>query len=522
MYKLAIIDDEPMIRKGLRTIIDWASLDIGVCGESDNGIDGLALCLREAPDAAIVDIKMPGMDGLELIEEARRRGLRTDFIVLSGFSEFAYAQKATEFGVRCYLLKPIQSNQLLEKATQLRQEWEERDRIRLRMEASAALLMEKGLQRLLEEEAMLEKMHEPDVALFAERLGLPWNRYRIALIGTEKGDWESSERQWLQDKIEGWLKPNGKGAVAFVQPNLVALTEEADASVLFRDGLASECERRGLDIVVSLGPTRTDIADIPDSFRVANRRMKEKFLHARSGCVIVPSSLDERNNAVSVLPLERRADELAKRIASGSAAALSDAVCDLEIAMLRSGWTEIAVKSDMAAVYWATIRKLASIDDRVLAVAPSLQRFAEALETCRTLSAAFELLIKEWKFVLEHWGQWRKTEGFVKVLEYVSSHCGAGLTLEMLADQFHYNSSYLGKLFKAKTGRSFNAYVDELRMERAKQLLSGGAKVYEVAEAVGYANVDYFHTKFKKIVGESPSAYREKWRYREPAEPENR
>lgn len=521
MYKLAIIDDEPMIRKGLQTIIDWASLGISLCGESDNGMDGLALCRREEPDVAIVDIKMPGMDGLQLIEAGRKLGLRTDFIVLSGFSEFAYAQKATEFGVRCYLLKPIQSDQLLSKVLELRQEWEERSRMRLRVEASAALLVENVLQKLCEEEAALATIPESDAALFAERLALPWNRYQIALIGTEKGSWTLTERQWLQDQIESWLALQGKGAVAFVQPNLVVLTEEADAAAWLRDDLAPACAGRGLEIAVSVGPERTGLAELHGAYREASTRMKEKFLHARMGCLIVPRTFAGPRNAASLLPLEQRGNGLAKRIASGSAASLSEAIDNLEAAMLLSGWTELAMKADIAATYWAAVRKLASIDSHVSAIAPPLQQFAEMLERCHTLNAACEQLLGVLSQIMEQWGQRRKYEGFAEVLEYVSRHFGAGLTLESLAETFHYNSSYLGKLFKARTGRSFNAYLDELRIERAKQLLSGGAKVYEVAAEVGYANVNYFHAKFKKLAGESPSAYREKWRYREPAEKED-
>ena len=83
------------------------------------------------------------------------------------------------------------------------------------------------------------------------------------------------------------------------------------------------------------------------------------------------------------------------------------------------------------------------------------------------------------------------------------------IKLETIAPLFGYNSSYLGKLFTKSIGIAFNTYVDQVRIERSKELLaSTNLKVYEIAEKVGYRNVDYFHTKFKKYVNQSPAEYR--------------
>ncbi|RIE03028.1 helix-turn-helix domain-containing protein [Cohnella faecalis] len=97
-----------------------------------------------------------------------------------------------------------------------------------------------------------------------------------------------------------------------------------------------------------------------------------------------------------------------------------------------------------------------------------------------------------------------------KMLEMIERNYSENLKLESLAEVFNYNSSYLGKLFKNTTGQYFNTYLDKVRIEKAKELLEQGMKVYQVAERVGYTNVDYFHSKFRKYVGTSPSDYRKK------------
>ena len=95
-----------------------------------------------------------------------------------------------------------------------------------------------------------------------------------------------------------------------------------------------------------------------------------------------------------------------------------------------------------------------------------------------------------------------------RMMAFMERHYSEPLRLESMAEMFGYNSGYLGKLFKSHTGLSFNAYLDRLRIQRAIALLEGGMRVRQAAEQVGYASVDYFHAKFKKATGKSPSSYK--------------
>lgn len=97
------------------------------------------------------------------------------------------------------------------------------------------------------------------------------------------------------------------------------------------------------------------------------------------------------------------------------------------------------------------------------------------------------------------------------ILNYIEHNYQENLKLGTIAELFGYNSSYLGKVFNKTTGKNFNSYVDEIRIENSKKLLMEEQyKVYEIAQMVGYTNVDYFHKKFKKYVGMSPAEYRKK------------
>lgn len=106
MIKLLIADDEPIIRETISSLIDWESLGIKLIGTAADGIEAYNIILDEYPDIVLTDIKMPGLSGLELIDRIKKINQDTEFIILSGYDDFNYAQKAMGYGVKQYLLKP--------------------------------------------------------------------------------------------------------------------------------------------------------------------------------------------------------------------------------------------------------------------------------------------------------------------------------------------------------------------------------------------------------------------------------
>lgn len=108
-----IVDDEPIILQGLRSLIDWESLDIEIVAEASCGSDALDILLTQKVHILITDIKMSYMNGLELIKQIRERKLTTKIIVLSGYDDFTYIKEAVNYGIENYLLKPVSDTELL-------------------------------------------------------------------------------------------------------------------------------------------------------------------------------------------------------------------------------------------------------------------------------------------------------------------------------------------------------------------------------------------------------------------------
>ena len=113
MYKVFIVDDEALIRDGLKQIIDWEALGFTVCGEASNGEDAEKEILEKQPDLTLMDIRMPRKPGLDVVASVREKDFKGRFIILSGYSDFKYAQEAIRYGVEFYLTKPIDEDELL-------------------------------------------------------------------------------------------------------------------------------------------------------------------------------------------------------------------------------------------------------------------------------------------------------------------------------------------------------------------------------------------------------------------------
>lgn len=120
MMKVVVVEDEALVRRGIVLTVGWAGVDCAVVGEAADGMEGLEVIRESQPDLVVTDIKMPRLDGLEMVRQLREEGNRAHVIILTAYSDFSYAQAALKLGAVDFLLKPFQDGELEEAVTRLK------------------------------------------------------------------------------------------------------------------------------------------------------------------------------------------------------------------------------------------------------------------------------------------------------------------------------------------------------------------------------------------------------------------
>ncbi|MDR3283726.1 MAG: response regulator transcription factor [Treponema sp.] len=499
MYKALIVDDEPIIRSGLRQVIDWGAWGYEICGEAGDG-PGAVKAIRELrPDLTLLDIRLPGFSGIDVMRETAAQGLATRFIILSGYAEFEYAQKAILLGAKGYILKPVEEETLIERirfvAKEIEAEQEEFRRLRqarlLRIIAGedagpgwftgnwAQAASLSGNSALLAEEAahffaplsctvspyrdsvlvIFEDVPEEAVKRFLERF--PDHSVRLSLRNMRLKGGDSAGKTPPAITLGGrYAQNNGEGIRCSVREALELLPRiffYRSKKYISADMLAKTASHPALPLPDS---SAKDLCAYIQA--IDNDKITAFFEVFQERCVQSgKSAKDIRQECITVI-LEIRNTLLRKH--SG----IRD--------MLGSG------KEILDAIMGK--RYLADITDNMA-------------EECRCMSGYLTLLSAD--------------SLFQRVVSYVLHNYTEDLKLEALGKLFNYNSAYLGKRFKEHTGESFHTYLDILRIDAAKDMLiNTNMKVYEISGAVGYANTDYFYSKFKKYTGQSPLDFRRK------------
>ena len=220
-YGMLIVDDEYLVRRGVRETIDWQAIDVEIVGEATNGKQGLEAALRLRPDVIFTDIRMPVMDGLEMIEKLKEADYDGAIIIYNGYQDFEYARKALEFGVVTYLLKPFNNQDLVNKVREALAELEEkrkRSKIIGQYERNLPLLKEKLFQEMLK---------GPLTEELAKELAA------LSLLPPEKGLLIRGEGEAPEEALREVLSEIGSGAIAQVlDSEFVLITGELECGEL--------------------------------------------------------------------------------------------------------------------------------------------------------------------------------------------------------------------------------------------------------------------------------------------------
>ncbi len=504
MYQLLIIDDEPIVRKGIEKLLDWEDYGFHVCGEGMDGIDGLHKILEYQPDLVLVDIKMPGMNGIELIREAKNQGFEGKFIILTGYSDFSFAKTAVSLGVRAYLLKPIDEDELIAYLKDILEELNAKENLDHYYTKNELKARHELLRRLLLSMGETEELKD-ELRLYG--FELKQNRFCVAILN-ERERYERVEyNPLLEEKLNLFIHNLDNVENISLEDKCILIGKGYSYKDFMKKLIESNNrvkERYGTDYFITMGHDVIVWEDLHFSYESAKLLLDYQFLFGNENLVSI-QVLEEARDEKEKISLE----EFEDMVEIGDIEVIKENLKQLKkyykIRLKKESDIKIQIINGLYQLY-ESIKKY--IEEENI----NITDIDETIEHVKRSTSLDELI----KYIEIYLSDISRVVGLStsdhvikRIYAYMERNYHKNIKLESIAQLFNYNSAYLGKLFKKEIGESFNNSLDSIRIENAKRRLAEtDLKVYQVSEQVGYSNIDYFYTKFKKHVGISPKEFK--------------
>lgn len=526
MLKVLIVDDEILIRVGVKSCLNWEEHGFEVVGLAEDGVKALNLVEKLAPDIILTDIKMPNMDGLELIEALRKDYPHIKVIVLSCYNEMEYVKRAMKLGAEDYLLKlSVQPETLLEilnrvKAT-IEQEREEELKtkqaekaMRTNKQILKDSLYKKFLKGALPTEDFLLGLAEFDVKLVFDhywvvccRINDNQSKRSFAKQPLRDHSFRNIVLEMLGDFCQCDLAEVESGLF------LLLLANNPNLDVVDVCAKVNGSVQKYLNAVVSFGISRgaTGAGELKEQYWQARTALDYMFYDGRGSITQYKEKL-----AFSTEPVFIERD--LENLLLGAVESLEPDQAWLHLEGLL---TEFArhKRYSPEAVKYAIIEVIYGFNS--LGKKYELQeRFSDfdvkdniptilSMETLEDLKAWLKKYIQNLVDALSDLKLERERPEIAKIKSYIQQNIDKNITLEDAAEICNLSKAYFSTVFKKEVGESFTDYTNRLKMEKARELICHhGLRCYEAAEKVGIFDQSYFTKLFKKYFGESPSTIR--------------
>ncbi|MDL2206105.1 response regulator [Eubacteriales bacterium OttesenSCG-928-N13] len=512
MQKVLLVDDEPIVRKALKVLIDWQGLGYRVCGEAGDGKTALDMILTLHPDLVITDLRMPAMDGLSLIQECQRLSLvHIKFIILSGYDEFGYAQQAIKYGVAEYLLKPVDEQELSDALVRLQVSLGQKNRQEQLKREYVQISLRDKLKMIYNHKKATE---EGALSLLSADLGIDaQSRFRCVSL-------------WADAQSIGSAVPWDKVGIYLEKHHPAFIIEATDRSIVllfllpamardqraFYESLLNEvCRAFDADMLLQAGQIGVGI----EALEASIQSLKE----IESGCRFYESArVLLHEDCVHLMPCYDVSDIVAtdsviQSLESDGFERVEECLEALFQTIKRKRLRVEAVEMLLHGIVVEIVRIIADLGGESNVLVETYAGFIHGLHAI-TVDETQSLMLRFCLKVMRYIEQLRAQAGkgvIGEIEKYIQMNYMTDINLKAVATEFHLNSAYLGQQFKKKTGASFNRYIGDIRIKQAKKLLAtSDLRIYEIAEQVGYQSTDYFTNKFQASVGQSPTEYRKR------------
>lgn len=532
-YRILLADDEEEVRKAIIRKIDWERLGFLVAGDADNGEEALEKIEQLKPDVVMTDIRMPYMDGLALTERIRQKYPSIKVLIFSGYDDFEYAQQAIKLNVTEYILKPVNGEELTEILNRVRdsldEEIEQRRNVRLLRESylnSLPIIRELFLNDLVRgnipDEEVLPKLEEYEINILGAR---KWLAAVISVEPEERGEEQPlsrkqeqklipiSVRQLVEDNLKEYFRFTVFNSAAGI--TIIAAIDEHNTQTGFIDLLGDICKevRRILEVTVTIGVGHSSPApeEVGASYQSAVDALGYKAIVGIGGTIYIndmePVSrgkleLDEKDEA-----------ELTAAIKFGTRKTIEAAVQGLMARM-----DDIKVHASQYQVYKLSLvncvtRLMQQYDMDLRQIFDTNDGFMRLMDREQQREEFTEWLTQVAIQMNEAINKRRDTTNRQVIQEakqYIQEHyTDPDLSVEMICRQLHMSPAYFSTMFRKETGQTYVAYLTDVRLGKAVELLNEtNDKTYVIARKVGYQEQNYFSYVFKKKYGVSPTKFR--------------
>jgi len=507
--RIVIVEDEIITREGIAKLLDKLFPEHEVVGSAENGQEGLELILKVKPDLVITDIKMPVMDGLEMLEKIYENKLSCKVIVLSAYAEFSYAQKAIRWGVSEYLLKPLVVGDFAQAIRNIERQIVESDTISPDVLGRLDHIIFGIIFSSMEPDEKLKLFLKSQYGItentqFSEVLIYLGKDYSHA-VDMVKADLEKllKERKDLKYCILEITKENNLLAV------LYGYEDRHAAERWFQNIIVSQKCKNLLQDCSYGWINASGIAELKSSYQKILQYMDWNISFGSSIMISYPKILQVQTS-ICIYPIEIENE-------------MKSALCSLKTGNVYKSiqkfntyfgtdkiYTPKEIKECYIRFLWAMINvaeEIGIINQDRIDQKNILERIMGAIKKKELEDVANETFacIND-----ESRNEDNNLSLNVKrARNMIHEYYHTGITLEEIANKLNITPEYLGAQFHKEMGVTFSSYIKEYRIKKAKMLLIGSnLKVSEVAEKLGYYDAKYFSRVFKESTGQLPVEYR--------------
>ncbi|MGL4343802.1 MAG: response regulator transcription factor [Cellulosilyticaceae bacterium] len=529
-YSILIVDDEEIIRQGIRARLAYLGFEFRVIKEADDGEVALKLLAEEPIDIVMTDIKMRDMDGIDLIRQAKPQYPEIQFIILSGYSEFTYAEQAVNLGVNAYLLKPLSNEQLKKTMEQVLEQIVKREAnqqtLRLGeriLKENQQFILEKNLNTLLNQQSPLKE----EGLLLAQEIAcvLPiQHRKLLVVVINVDGDSYEGQRFGYQDIemihfcIKNIVNEISTESAKLVVSHLAnsnqllgvlshecAMTLRAEAEQLF--SLLQGTLWNQMQISISIGVSSIRESLSLEGTKEAIEAFGQRLIHGNGNIYFYDDIKLLTARSFPACELQMLGQYIERQDVGNIQFMINTIFSDEQIQKYNVNY----IRMMWVRIIGILLRATNVSVEKEMAKAEQLVVDLEALLAMASLT---ELRTYLYTLILDSLEADCTVDTNSKnkiqlAIKYITNHYNQDIAINDLAERFTMSPNYFSSMFKKETGQTTLNYIKEIRLQKAKKYLVESEKsVVDIAKEVGYEDSQYFFKVFKKATGQTPLQYR--------------